>query len=98
MPFVVPYICPIYLQRNRLPKSSLLFAQKARPSPLNCKNEYMVLPLGEETAVQTVVGSIVRAFRRLKKPRCREMTTRGYALHSICSKVSFLFSCLFYPF
>ena len=43
-----------------------------------------MLPLGEETAVQAVVGSIVWAFRRLKKPRCREMSARGYALHSVC--------------
>ena len=39
-----------------------------------------MLPLGEETAVQAVVGSIVWKFRRFKKPRCREMSARGYAL------------------
>ena len=50
-------------------ESSPLFAHRARPTPLKCKNEYMVLPLGEETAVQGVVGSVVWAFRRLKKPR-----------------------------
>ena len=38
---------------------------------------------GLETAVQAVVGSIVRAFRTLKKPRSREMSARGYALHSV---------------
>ena len=33
-------------------------------------------------------------FRRLKKPRCREMSARGYALHSVCTQLSFLFlSC-----
>ena len=45
---------------------SLLFAHGARPTPLNCKIEYMMLAIGEETAVQAVVGSIVWAFRRLK--------------------------------
>ena len=38
---------------------SPLFAHRARPTPLKCKNKYMVLALGEETAVQAVVGSIV---------------------------------------
>ena len=42
---------------------SPLFAHRARPTPLKCKNEYLVLALGEETAVQAVVGSIVWAFR-----------------------------------
>ena len=49
-----------------------------------------MLALGEETAVQAVVVSIVRAFRRLKKPRCQEMSARGYALHSVCPNFSFL--------
>ena len=34
--------------------------------PLKCTNEYVVLALGEETAVQAVAGSLVWAFRRLK--------------------------------
>ena len=51
--------------------------------------EYLVLQLGEETAVQSVVGSIVWAFLRLKKPRSREMSARGYALHRICPQISF---------
>ena len=29
------------------------------------------------------------AFRRLKNPRCREMSVRGYALHSVCPLISF---------
>ena len=62
---------------------SPLFAHKARPTPLKCKNEYLVLALGEETTVQSVIGCIVWAFRRLKKSRCREMGARGYALHSV---------------
>ena len=44
--------------------SSPLFAHRARPTPLKCKNEYLVLALEEETAAQAVVGSIVWAFRR----------------------------------
>ena len=59
------------------------------PGPLNLKIENLVLALGEEIAVQAVVGSIVWAFRRLKKPRCREMSARGYALHSLCPQLSF---------
>ena len=59
--------------------------------------EYLVLQLGEETAVQSVVGSIVWAFRRLKKPRSREMSTRGYALLTyvlhVCTQL-FLFPFL----
>ena len=49
------------------------------------------LALGEETTVHAVVGSIVWAFRRLKKPRCREMSARGYALHSVRPQLSFSF-------
>ena len=50
-----------------------------------------MLVLEEKTAVQAVVGSIVWAFRVLKKPRCREMSARGYALHSVCPQLSFFF-------
>ena len=57
-----------------------MFAHRARPTPVKCKNEYLVLALGKETAVQAVVGSIVWAFCRLKKPRCREMSACSYAL------------------
>ena len=70
---------------------SPLFAHKARPAPLKCKNEYLILALGQETVVQAVVGSIVWAFRRRKNPRSREMSARGYALHSVCPKLSFFF-------
>ena len=48
---------------------SLLFAHRARPTPLECKNEYLVLALMEETAVQAAVGCIVWAFCRLKCQR-----------------------------
>ena len=67
-----------------------------RPTPLECKNEYLVLALGKEAAVQAVVGSIVWAFRLLKKPRRREMSARGYALYSVCSQ--FYFFPLLYLF
>ena len=36
-----------------------------------------------------VVGSVVWAFPRLKKPRGREMSARSYALHSILTQISF---------
>ena len=65
-----------------------MFAHRTRPSPLKCKNEYLVLELEKEIAAQPVVGSIVWAFCRLKKPRCREMSARGYALHSVCPQLS----------
>ena len=67
-----------------------MFAPRARPSPLNGIIEYKVFALGEETSVQAVVGSIVGAFRRLKK---REMSARSYALHNVCPP-TFLFSHL----
>ena len=57
-----------------------LFTHRARPTPLKCENEYLVLAMGK-TTVQVVFGSIVWAFRSLKKPRIREMSARGYALH-----------------
>ena len=59
------------------------------PLHSKCKNLYLVLALGEGTTVQTVVGSIVLAFRRLKKPRCREMSARDYSLHSVCPQLFF---------
>ena len=49
-------------------------------------------------AVQAVVGSIVWAFRRVKKPRYREMSARGYALHSVYPQRSFLSIHLFANF
>ena len=56
----------------------------ALPTPFKCKNVYL-------TPARAVVGSIVWAFRRLRKPRCREMSARGYALHSVCPQLSFFF-------
>ena len=66
-----------------------MFAHRVRPSPLNCNNGYLVLALGKETAAQAVVGSIVWVFGRLKKPSSREMSARGYAIHSVCPQLSF---------
>ena len=40
--------------------------------------------LAEGTEAQAMVGFIVWAFRRLKKPRNREKSARGYALYSVC--------------
>ena len=38
------------------------------------------------------------AFRRLKKPGSRDMSARGYAIHSVCPQFSFLFvSPLMWP-
>ena len=59
--------------------------------PPLCKNEYLVLSLGRETAARAVVGAIVWAFRRRKKPRSRGMSARGYALLSVCLQLSFSF-------
>ena len=40
------------------------------------------------TAAQAVVGSIVWAFCRLKKPRSREMSVRSHAFHNLCPQRS----------
>ena len=45
-----------------VPGSKLACASCARPTPLKCKNEYLVLALVEETAVRAVVGFIVWRF------------------------------------
>ena len=49
----------------------------------------LALALGEGTAVQAVIGSNIWAFRRLKKTKIREMSARGYAIHSVCPQLSF---------
>ena len=76
---------------------SPLFAHRARSTPLKCRNEYLVLAIGEEISAQAVVGSIDWAFCRLKKPKSFEMSARGYALHSVCLQLSFPLSA-FYTF
>ena len=78
----------IFEYTNHL-EPSPLFAHRACPTSLKCKIVYLMLRLGKETAVQAIVGSIVWAFRRLNKRRCREMSARGYALHSVCPKFPF---------
>ena len=65
---------PLYMKFHEW---SLL--RRASPSQLNCKNEYLVFVNGAETAAQTIVSYIDWAFRRIKKPRRREMSARGYA-------------------
>ena len=40
-------------------------------------------------SAQAVFGSFVWAFRRLKNTMCREMSARGYALHSVCTQLFF---------
>ena len=53
-----------------------------------------MLALGEGTAGQAVVDSTVWAFRRLKKPRSRDMSARSYAVPSVYPQLSFLFFML----
>ena len=48
-----------FVENAHLAEPSPLFARMARPTPFKCENDYPVLALGEETAVQVVVGSIV---------------------------------------
>ena len=45
----------------------------------------------ENLRTQAVVDCIDWAFRRLKKRRSREMSARGYELHSVCPQFSFFF-------
>ena len=82
------------LVRWKWAETSQLFADslnwRARSSPLNCENEPQKLTPGKKTGDQAVVGSIVWVFRRLKKPRSREMSARSYALHNVCRQLSFL--------
>ena len=63
---------------------------RARPSPLICKNEYLVYALVEGTAIQAIVGTIVWAFHRLKSQRSRKKSDRPHALHSVRARLSFL--------
>ena len=57
-----------------------LFPHSARPTPLKGENEYVVLALREETAVQAAVGSIVWALRHLGS---KSQSVGRYALHSV---------------
>ena len=58
-------------------------------SKLACAIWFLLLPT---TAVQAVVGSIVWAFRRPNKQRCREMSARGYALYCECPPTFFSYN------
>ena len=78
-----------------LAEPSPLFAHKARRTPLKCKNVYLVLALGEETAVQAVVGSTVWAFRRLRKAKVSGMSAGSDALYSVCPQLSFSFPSMY---
>ena len=55
-------------------------------SSANTIVQYQVFAYRPKIPALAVVGSIVWTFRRLKKPRCREMSARSYALHSVCPK------------
>ena len=48
-----------FLLTSLLTEPSTRFTHRTRPTPLICENEYLVLPRGEETLAQAVVGSIV---------------------------------------
>ena len=76
----------------RWAESSTLFAHRVRCNPLNCRKLVPGACTREGIAAQAVVGSIVWVFRRLKKPRSREMSARAYALHSVCTQRSFFIS------
>ena len=53
----------------------------ASPSPLDCKNEYVVFALGEGTAARWSVLS-----SRRFGPGSSEMSARSYSLHSVCTQ------------
>ena len=54
-----------------------------------CTHFFSSFQFESSRAVQAVVGSIVWAFRSLKNPKSREMSARGYALHSVCAQFFF---------
>ena len=66
-----------------------LCSPRARTSHPTVKTSTWCLHERGGTAAQAVVGSIVWAFRRLKKPKSRQMIARLYALHSVCPQLSF---------
>ena len=70
---------------------SPLFAHGARPTPVKCKNEYLLLALGEGTEVQAVVGSMAWAFRRLKKAKESGDERPWLRAYGVCPLFSFLF-------
>ena len=68
--------------------SKLTFTRTGSIESDNRLNEFFT---GSFIGVQSVVGSIVWAIRRLKNPRFREMSARGYALRSVCLQPFFSF-------
>ena len=73
-PFILSHLLLFSVIRRRFP--AFLFIICHFPS-------FFIVPL------QTVVGSIVWVFRRLEKPKGREMSARDYALHSVCPQLSY---------
>ena len=67
------------------------------PSPLNRKIEYLVFALEEETAAEAVVGSIIRAFRRLKNGMSQKMSACSYTFHNAHNFSTFLAHLDFRP-
>ena len=49
--------------------ASPVLARRARPIRLKCENEYLVLALEEETAVQAIVDSTVGRFAGAKSQK-----------------------------
>ena len=70
---------------------SSLFASsldwRARLTSLDCKSEYLVFALSEETAAQAVVNSIIWAFSSGSQAQSREMNARSCAFHSVYPKI-----------
>ena len=55
------------------------------------KSETVVSQHDVVNSAPYILKYCVYSFRRLKKPRCREMSARSYALHSVCPRISFFF-------
>ena len=77
---------------NRTVAKKAIVRSQGAPQSTQVQKRVPGVRMLEETAAQTVVGSIVWAFRRLKKPRSREMSARSYALHSVCLNFPSFFS------
>ena len=60
---------------------------RARPTPLKCKNEYPVLPLGGGNFSP---GSSRRVSQAQK---AKVMSACGYVLQSVCPQLSFSLQC-----
>ena len=69
--------------------ASPLFAWRRVPVRSTAKTNTALV---KGIAALAVVGSIIWAFRRLKKPRSQEMSARSYALRNICTHSHFFLS------